>query len=303
MCSKTIMYIILIGLVCVGAAIAYGYKYTKPTQREHVSSGPSSGKVTSEKVANVKDQVVRLRFKNEQIYGHLYSPKHSTQKKLPVAIVSHGLGGNYQELAGYARQLARHGYLAYAFDFPGGSSGGESSGVSQTEMSIYTEARDLLGVINALTQRQDAQTGKVLLVGGSQGAVVSALLASQHPEKIRALALMYPAFSITHDAQRKYRSMKSVPATTNVFGFTVGRSYYRGLLKTNITKSATQFTGPVLLVHGGNDDIVPIKFAREAAQNFKNAQFHELPTAGHGFEGVDQKKAYRLLDKFTEKLN
>lgn len=281
----------------------YGYKQVRTTRQEHVSSGPSAGKVTSESVKNVKDQVVRLHFKHENIYGHLYSPRKTSQKKLPVAVVSHGLGGNYQELAGYARQLARQGYLAYALDFPGGSSGGESSGVSQTDMSIYTESRDLSRVITALTKRKDAQAGKVLLVGGSQGAVVSALLAAQHPEKVKALALMYPAFSITHDAQQKYQSMKSVPASTNVFGFTVGRNYYRGLLHTDITKSATKFRGPVLVVHGGNDDIVPIKYAREAAKNFKNAQFHELPTAGHGFEGADQKNAYKLLNKFVNKLN
>lgn len=301
--SKKIIYIILIGFVIIGIVLTYGYKMLESNQQVQTSSGPSAGKITTEKDTGVTDQVLRLKLAHENIYGHVYSPKNTTKKRLPVAVVSHGLGGNYQELAGYARNLAHQGYLAYAFDFPGGSSEGKSTGLSQTDMSIYTEASNLMSVVNALTQRKDAQAGKVLLVGGSQGAVVSALLASQHPEKIKALALMYPAFSITHDAQQKYSSMKSVPDTTDVFGFTVGRNYYRGLLNTDITKSATKFNGPVLIVHGGNDNIVPIKFAREAANNFSNAQFHELPNAGHGFEGADQTKAYGLLDRFIKKLD
>lgn len=301
--SKKFVYILIFGIILIGVVIFLGYEHWDNTQQEQVVGGPSSGKVTSEKVGNVKDQVLRLNLGDENIYGHLYSPKNTSQKRLPVAIVSHGLGGNYQELAGYARNLAQHGYLAYAFDFPGGSSGGESTGLKQTDMSIYTESETLLAVINSFINRKDIKTEKVLLVGGSQGAVVSSLVASQHPEKIRALALMYPAFSITHDAQQKYHSMQSVPETTNVFGFTVGRHYYQGLLNTDITKSATKFNGPVLIVHGGNDDVVPIKYAREAANNFKNAEFHELPTAGHGFEGTNQKSAYKLLDKFLNKLN
>ena len=108
------------------------------------------------------------------------------------------MGGNYQELENYARNLAKKGYLAYAFDFPGGSSNGQSKGLSQTQMSIYTEEQDLLAIIKVLRHRNDVDKNNVLLVGGSQGGVVSALTASQHSAYIKGLALMYPAISGDH---------------------------------------------------------------------------------------------------------
>jgi len=297
---KIIKYTIAIIMIVAIVIGTYGYVHSRNS--ENSTSGPSAGKITSEKSPNVNDEVVRVQRKDETIYGHLYSPKKTTKKQLPVAIVSHGLGGNYQELAGYARYLAHNGYLTYALDFPGGSSGGRSTGLEQNSMSIFTEEKDLVAVIQAITKRSNAQKGKVLLVGGSQGAVVSALAASQHPEMVSALALMYPAFSITHDAQQLYTSMKAVPVTSDVFGFTVGRNYYQGLLNMDITKSATKFNGPVLIVHGSNDDIVPIKYAREAARNFSYAHLYELKGAGHGFEGSNQKQAYKLLGNFTNQL-
>ncbi len=265
-------------------------------------NGPSAGKVTNVKTKSVNDRVWHVKYKGEDIYGHIYTAKDHP-KKMPIAIVSHGLGGNYQELESYAKNLANQGYLAYSFDFPGGSYDGQSTGVKQTQMSIITEEQDLLAVKEALQKRDDTLEHQVLLVGGSQGGVVSALTASNHPQDIKGLALMYPAFSITHDAQEQYSSFDQVPKTYNLMGFTVGSNYYRNLLDMDITKTATKYKGPVLIVHGNNDDIVPIKYSRQAAHNFKNADFIILKDAGHGFYGKDLKLALKDLDKFVRNQN
>lgn len=279
-----------------GLAILTGCQQKRAT----ATQGPSAGKVaTVGKSGAIKDQVLWVNFRGERIYGHLYTPKKKT-RKLPVAIVAHGLGGNYQELGGYARHLASRGYMAYAFDFPGGTTDGKSTGVKQTQMSVRTEERDLVAVINRITARKAAQSRQVLLVGGSQGGVVSALTASDHPNLVKRLALMYPAFSITHDAQARYPNGQAVPQTTDIFGFTVGRAYYRPLLQMDVTKTATRYAGPVLIVHGSADSVVPIRYVKQASRQFKHSQFHELKGAGHGFEGKDQDKALHFLDQFIQ---
>ncbi|WP_081721505.1 alpha/beta hydrolase family protein [Levilactobacillus namurensis] len=266
----------------------------------NVTQGPSAGKVaTIEKSRSINDRVLWVNFRGERIYGHLYTPKKKS-RKLPVAIIAHGLGGNYQELGGYARQLASRGYMAYAFDFPGGTMNGKSTGVKQTQMSVRTEERDLVAVIKQITAQKAAQSHRVLLVGGSQGGVVSALAASDHPDLVKRLALMYPAFSITHDAQNRYASSHAIPQTTDILGFTVGRAYYQPLLRMDVTKAATRYPGPVLIVHGSADDIVPIKYVKQASRQFKHSQFHELKGAGHGFEGEDQRQALHLLNQFIQ---
>ncbi|WP_119326744.1 alpha/beta fold hydrolase [Companilactobacillus musae] len=263
------------------------------------NKGPSAGKVANTKTKSVNDQVWHVKYNNEDIYGHIYTAKNHP-KKMPIAIVSHGLGGNYQELESYAKNLANQGYLAYSFDFPGGSYNGRSTGIKQIQMSIITEEQDLLAVKEALQKRDDVLKHRVLLVGGSQGGVVSALTASNHPQDIEGLALMYPAFSITRDAQEQYSSFDQVPKTNDLMGFTVGRNYYKELLNMDITNTATKYKGPVLIVHGNSDDIVSIKYPRQAAHNFKNAHFIVLKNAGHGFYGKDLKLALKDLDEFVK---
>lgn len=251
--------------------------------------------------SQISDQVWWIKNGAEKIYGHIYQPvKFSGKKK--VAILSHGLGGNYEQMTAYARNLAHRGYFAYAYDFPGGSLGGQSTGRKSTKMSIFTEERDLLAVIRAIRKRKNIQPKKFLLVGASQGGVVSALTASNHPRYIGALALMYPAFSITANAQHAYSSFAAVPKKVDLYGFTLGRPYFKELFHMDITKTATRFNGPVLIVHGQQDEIAPLRYSRQAAHNFKHAQLKILPNAGHDFAGNDRQQAIRDMDNFVNEL-
>lgn len=237
----------------------------------------------------------------ETIYGHIHMPKNY-KGKMKVAILSHGLGGNYEQMEPYAKNLAHKGYFTFTYDFPGGSIGGQSIGRKSTQMSIFTEERDLLAVIKAVSNRQDVIRNHILLVGASQGGAVSALTASRHSKNIDALVLMYPAFSITANAQRQYKSYNDVPKEVDLFGFSLGKIYFKHLFNMDITQAATKFSGPVLIVHGQQDDIVPIHYSRQAAHNFKYAQFKVLPNAGHDFAGDDRNQAIKYMDNFVNKL-
>ncbi len=238
----------------------------------------------------------------EHIFGYIYQPKNFSGKK-KVAILSHGLNGNFKEMKPYAKNLAHHGYLTYAFDYPGGGSKTKSTGLKTTQMSLFTEEKDLLAVIKAISQRNDVRKNKILLVGGSQGGAVSALTASRHPQQIGALALMYPAFSITDYAQSAFRNYSDVPQTVNLFGFKLGKIYFKHLFDMDLTKLATKFTGPVLIVHGKQDIVVPYQYSRTAAHNFKNAELKLLPHAGHDFTGASRAKVIKYLDHFIKKLH
>lgn len=292
-------------VVAVIALVALSLSTAACNNQSDVSStevaNHHKGNKHSKYYARISDQIWRIKNGKETIYGHIYQPvKFTGQKK--VAILSHGLGGNYEQMTAYARNLAHRGYFTYAYDFPGGSLGGHSTGRRSTQMSIFTEEKDLLAVITAVRKRKDIQPQKFLLVGASQGGVVSALTASRHPRYIGALALMYPAFSITANAQNSYSSFAAVPKKVDLYGFTLGRSYFKKLFHMDITKTATRFDGPVLIVHGQQDDIAPLRYSRQAAHNFKHAQLKILPNAGHDFAGSDRKQAIRDMDNFVNGL-
>lgn len=276
-------------------------------------------KKTPQKTATVKTSKVSHQNKNKQtkkyqvieqdwnvqqdgvnIYGRLYLPQNLHVKKKAV-ILSHGLAGNHQDMASYAKNLASQGYVAYAFDYPGGAKNGRSTGIDQLKMSIFTEEQNLETVLTALRNRPDVDRNQVSLMGESQGGAVSAMLASKYPKEVKSLILLYPAFSITDYTQLAFKSIKKVPKTFNLFGFVVGRAYFERLFKYDLLKSATKYDGPVLIIHGSDDLIVPETYSEKANKKFKHSKLYVLRHAGHDFKGKYRNRADNLIDNFLRK--
>lgn len=253
---------------------------------------------TKVQAASYSEHSLDVRYQNIRLAGHLYVPRHHG-KRMPAVIVSHGLGRDYIEVAPYARSLARRGYLTYAYDFAGGGNGA-SEGRTTRQMSVFTEQKDLTAVLNNIRHRKDVDPKRVSLVGASQGGLVSALMASQHPGKVHSLALLYPAFSASDEVQRRYSSINQVPRVVDWYGVEVGRPYFRRLLHTNVLNEATKYNGPTLIIHGSDDSIIPVRYAHAAARRFPNAQLRIINGAEHGFPGSAQRRATRILDQFFE---
>ncbi|MBB1124150.1 alpha/beta hydrolase [Limosilactobacillus albertensis] len=249
--------------------------------------------------ASVNEKSLNIRYKDIKLVGHLYVPEHH-EEQMPAVILSHGLGGDYTQMEPYAKALAKQGYLTYAYDFAGGSSNSASTGRNTRQMSVFTEEEDLTAVLNNIRQRSDVDASKVSLVGASQGGLVSALTASQHQREVHSLGLLYPAFSAGDEAQSRYSSINEVPQSVNLYGTEVGRPYYRRLLKTNVMNLATRYNGPTIIIHGSADRIVPVRYARQAAQKFPHAQLEIIKGANHDFPGSAEGKSIRMLDRFFE---
>ena len=259
---------------------------------------------TRESLPQKKYQVLEQDWNINQdgvnIYGRLYLPKNLSGKKKAV-ILSHGLAGNYRDVTKYAQYLAGRGYVAYAFDYPGGAKNGCSTGVGQLNMSIFTEEQNLKTVLNAVRYRSDVDRNQVSLLGESQGGAVSAMLASKYPKEVKSLILLYPAFSITDYAQAAFKSINRVPDTLNLFGFTVGKNYFAKLFNYDLLKSATKYNGPVLIMHGTDDIIVPETYSEKANKKFKHSKLYIFKHAGHDFKGQYVTRANRLITDFLKK--
>ena len=70
------------------------------------------------------------------IYGVAYIPEGAGER-LPLIIMSHGLGGTADSMQAYAEAMAREGYAAYCYDFRGGGERSRSDGAT-TDMSPLT---------------------------------------------------------------------------------------------------------------------------------------------------------------------
>ena len=234
------------------------------------------------------------RIEGGEIYGILSIPNDG--EKHPAVIISHGYNGSHATSIENCRYYASKGIVALAFDFAGGSRHSRSTGKS-VDMSLLTEKDDLHTVVDYVKNLDCINSKNIFLQGESQGGLVSALLADEIPDEICGMILYYPAFCIPDDWRKNLSAEKNIPETMNFWGLDLGRTYFETAISTNIEEDTGHYAGPVLIVHGSSDSIVPLHYAQEAEERFPNASLVIIDGEGHGFSYAANEKARDLVAK------
>lgn len=220
----------------------------------------------------------------KHIYGKLFLPQG--EPPFPLVILAHGFNGNFDKVEPYARAFAENGIAACEFDFIGGGEGSRSEG-SIRNMSVLTEAADLNAVIDSLKQRKEFDPERVFLLGRSQGGFVTAYIAEERPQDIRAMILLFPGFVISDDMREIAPNPEEIPETLELMGATIGRIYLEDAISVDIYEKMGDYPGDVLIFHGTADSIVPLSYSERAVTTFPSAELVTIEGAGHGFSGED----------------
>ena len=221
---------------------------------------------------------------------------------IPV-ILSHAFMGSRKDTYPYARKLAEWGYTAYALDFAGGGPGSESDG-EMTEMSVLTEREDLFALMDYVRKDPAVLAERLVLLGFSQGGLVSALAAASRREQVDRLILVYPALCIPDDARRGRMLHGSfdpanVPAVmTFEKTLRLGRKYVTDVLQMDAFAEISGFDGEVLIIHGAADRLVDPAYAKKAQQTYADAQLFLVQGAGHGFSPQQDLIAIDVIREF-----
>lgn len=221
----------------------------------------------------------------KRIYGMIAYPEG--QGPWPLVIFSHGIGASRIYEGGMERQFVEAGLAFAAFDFCGGGQGSRSSGTMQ-EMSVLTEADDLSAVMDWARGQERVDRRALFLLGSSQGGYVSMYVASERPDDVAALGLFFPAFCIGDDARaRTERNAGVVADEVHVGPNVVGRRYDEDALSVDIFARIREYAGDVFIIHGNQDTIVPVEYARRAAQAFPGrCDLEIIEGFGHGFRSA-----------------
>ena len=231
------------------------------------------------------------------IFGKLYAPVK--RGKRPAVILSHGYNGTNTDWVKECCYYASKGYIAYAFDFCGGSKKSGSSGES-TDMTISSEKEDLLAVIDHISSLKNVDSKRTALLGGSQGGLVSALAAAERKDTICALALYFPALCIHDDWSKKYKNASDAPVMFDFMGLKLGRSFVKDALDLDIFGTIGDFKGKVLMLHGDRDGIVPYSYSKRAADIYENATLIKMKNEGHGFSRENDDLAMDIVLRFLD---
>ena len=170
----------------------------------------------------------------------------------PTVIFAHGNGELIEDWHGAMESLVAAGLNALLVEFPGyGHSRGRPS--RSTLRETFTLAFDWL------VERGDVDADRIVAHGRSLGGGVAADLALNRP--VRALVL-----------QSTFSSTSALAREIFVPGFLVRDRW-------NNRRAVSDFSGPVLLMHGIRDDVIPYAHAEALAAAREGLDVIELDCA------------------------
>ena len=246
----------------------------------------------------IKDFELLNEETGKMLRGNVYIPEGSGSK--PLIIASHELGSDGMRpwWVNYANHWVEEGYVVVTFDFSGGGERSRSEGET-TDMSVLTEVSDLEHVLAEAMKWDFVDKGNIFLAGGSQGGGVSTIVAARHADEISGLVLLYPAFYLPEDLRMRYPDLNNLPEREDRGMITIGRKYITDMYNYDYRADMRAYTGPVLIVHGNNDNVVDFHGSEEAVKIFPSARLHIIDGAGHVFmTDAQQAEFLRTTDEF-----
>ena len=235
-----------------------------------------------------------------------------------VIVFCHELNGDRWNALPYVEDLRRRGFDVLAFDFRNQGSSSRAPDYDPMPWVTTFETADLTGAIDYLYSREDADSSGVGVIGVSRGAAAAIGVAAQDP-RIRALVLdsacptgrlrVHKALSAVRGYMRPPRGLLSVPCRPlAVFDSWVRMvlGHWRKCRFVNVDRSARRVRQPVLIVHGENDQLVPLAVARWLCRSIPGgAKLWTVPRAGHAMAVDVARDEYqaRIGDFFVQHLS
>ena len=239
-----------------------------------------------------------IRNGERHLYGVLSRPAHA-KGKMPVAIIAHGFNGTHHFGRNYFETLNKLGYQVYTFDFACGSVNSRSDN-NTMNMSILDEQSDLEAIVRYFKQQPDVDASRIVLIGESQGGLVSALTAANMPKDISRTILIFPALCIPDNWTARYPNLSDIPDTTRLWNVPMGRRFFTEVRDINVFKRIGKYKRPVLIVQGDKDPVVSMKDSERAVKIYKDARLHVIPGAGHGFKPKEFEESLLQITLFLK---
>lgn len=215
----------------------------------------------------------------------------------PVIIFSHGYNGNGEGAHRIAEFMAQHGIGAVYYDFCGGSVKSKSD-MDTTKMTLMTEKEDLTAVFNEVSGWKKTEKDRIFLFGESQGGMVTTLAASELSKDIAAVVLLYPAFCIPDDWNKKFPNDEDIPDRHEFWGMELGKEFFLNLREIDAYKVMDKLPHKVLIMHGDKDEAVPIRYSERAKEVMPDAVFEIFPDEGHGFSEEGYNRMIQMTYNF-----
>lgn len=224
-----------------------------------------------------------------QIPCKLYEPDHCAPLRVIIGV--HGFCGDKDSavLTSIADEMGIFGAACLCFDFPGHG----DSPLTDRALSLPTCIQTLATVAD--WAKEEYPAAKVCLFATGFGAFVTTLVLEELNEMLDGIRLVMqtPDFemsktllTMTEQTEDAFRSTGRVtlgkPGSRML---EVPFSFYEELKN---AEAAHSHEIPMLLIHGENDEVVPLEDVRRFLRNNDEAKLVVIPGADHQFRGEGQ---------------
>lgn len=251
-----------------------------------VSSGGKSAdiQITVQEKYTVQTAEHIVTDGGDTIYGMMYRP--AQEGKWPAVILSHGYNNNYTGFEVDCRLFAENGYIAYAYDFCGGSVTSRSSGKT-TDMTIFTQKKNLLSVFEDIRKLDIVDSERIFLLGGSMGGLVTALAAEELSTQTAGMVLYFPALCVPDDWRKTYPTLEEIPETTEFWGMPLGKNFFTSIHEFDPYTVIGNYPNNILIIWGDRDPIVPRAYMDRAKEIYSpRAELIVVPGTEHNSSGA-----------------
>lgn len=237
------------------------------------------------------EKPVIFKVARQQLVGMLHIPQ-GLRRRVPGVVLFHGFTGNKVEahrlFVKMARALAGAGVVALRFDFRGS---GDSSG-DFSRMTISQELEDARAALKFLRAQREVNPRRIGVIGFSMGGLIAAEILGEN-KNIRTGVLWAPvadlkfqiAEKLTPEARCQLRELGCV----DYGGFAVGEAFFSDI-KHDPLKAIARTSAAVLVVHGANDETVPVSFADAYEKTLRKGKKtflkHIIKGADHTFASL-----------------
>ena len=193
--------------------------------------------------------------------------------KSPLCILIHGFTGHMEEDHIIAAQQAmnRAGVSVLRAEMYGhGGSDGEFK-----DHTLYKWVTNALSVVK-YAKSLDFVTD-LYLCGHSQGGLLTMLIGGMCADDFKAIIPLSPAWMIPEVAREgsilgTSFDPKHIPEKINSGDWELSGDYIRVAQTIHVEEEIDRYEGPVLIIHGDEDEAVPYSYGEKAAKLYKNAK-------------------------------
>jgi hypothetical protein len=215
-------------------------------------------------------KAIELVVKGKTLRGMYHYP--DLQGKYPTVILFHGFTGNKLEphriFLKLSRLLEAEGLAVIRFDFSGS---GESDGDFE-EMTFSSEVFEAQQILEFVSKLPATDPERIGVLGLSMGGAVASVLAGNNPSMVKTLALWSAAgidtiagiYQTKEDDDVFPRNQRG---DIDIGGLWLNHNFYDDLKDWDTYETIKKYPGPVLIIHGTGDQVVP----SNTAENYQAA--------------------------------